>query len=115
MTDRRRTLGSYGEDVVAKWYVANGYALVARNWRSKSGEIDVIVSRGNELIICEVKTRSSRRFGSPFEAVTATKQRRIRGLALEFLSENRKYRGRQLRFDVAGVEPSGVEILEAAF
>jgi putative endonuclease len=115
MVDPRRALGSYGEDCIADWYETEGYRVVARNWRVRAGELDLVVIRGKDLVFCEVKTRSSRRFGSPFEAVTPTKQRRIRGLALQFLDDNPRYRGSRLRFDVAAVEPGSVEVMEAAF
>ncbi|MFV1989112.1 MAG: YraN family protein [Acidimicrobiales bacterium] len=115
MADPRRALGCHGEDVAAEWYETQGYSIVARNWRVRAGEIDLIALKGKALVVCEVKTRSSRRFGSPFEAVTRPKQRRIRGLALQFLDDNPKYRGAQLRFDVAAVEPGSIEVMEAAF
>ena len=66
-----------------------------------------------ELVICEVKTRTSRRYGHPVEAVTATKQARIRRLALAYVAATGA-RGR-LRFDIASVEQGEVEVWEAAF
>ena len=65
-------------------------------------------------MFCEVKTRTSRRYGNPFEAVTAAKQRRIRGLAVQWLRSN-NVRCKRLRFDVAAVEDGVVEIRRAAF
>ncbi len=90
-----------------------GYRIVARNWRTRDGELDLIVARRGELVVCEVKTRSSRRYGHPLEAVTPTKQARIRRLAMAFLAET-EARGR-LRFDIATVESGRVEVFEAAF
>lgn len=117
--DPRRALGRRGEDLVADWYEAAGYRILARNWRSREGELDLVVSRGRTVVFCEVKTRRSTRFGAPVEAVTATKQRRIRTLALQWLA-TQSSPGVDLRFDVASVLfPSEgkpvVEVLEAVF
>lgn len=114
MTRARQALGRAGEDLAAAWYEARGYTIVARNWRCREGEIDLVVRRGRTLVVCEVKTRSSTAFGAPYEAVTPAKQARLRGLALAFLKANR-VRGAQLRFDVASVLGRHVEVLEAAF
>ncbi len=89
--------------------------MVARNWRSRQGEIDLIARRGGLLVFCEVKTRASTAFGEPFEAVTRTKQMRLRRLAAEWLRSSTS-RGRyELRFDVASVRGPSVEVLEGAF
>jgi putative endonuclease len=117
--DPRRRLGSAGEDAVAAWYENAGYRVVDRNWRCREGELDLVVSRGDTLGFCEVKTRASTRFGAPVEAVTATKQRRLRMLAARWLGEHDTHR-RTLRFDVASVTraPDGklaIEVLEGAF
>jgi putative endonuclease len=119
VADRRRATGTTGEDAVAAWYRANGYEIVARNWRVREGEIDLIVRRAGEVAFCEVKTRRSNAFGAPVEAVTAKKQQRIRLLARRFLADT-EVRARGLRFDVASVMPDGtggwdVDVLEAAF
>jgi putative endonuclease len=118
VTDARRRLGSDGEDAVARWYEARGYEVVSRNWRVREGELDLVLRRGRTLVFCEVKTRRGDAFGSPFEAVTVTKQRRLRTLAMRWLSEHRVRAG-ELRFDVAAVRMRGtvgeIEVLEAAF
>ncbi len=116
MTDGRRALGAAGEDVAANWYVSNGYEIVARNWRCKDGELDLIVRSGRTYVFCEVKTRSSDRFGAPVEAVTRDKQKRIRRLAARWLQEGAPGPAKDIRFDVASVRgPRNVEILEGAF
>lgn len=115
MADARRTLGASGEDAVAAWYAAHGYRIVARNWRCGEGELDVVASRGRTLVFCEVKSRSSTAFGAPVEAVTRTKQLRIRRLAGRFLREMTTRRPADIRFDVASVLRGAVDVVEAAF
>jgi putative endonuclease len=117
--DPRRRLGIAGEDAVARWYEAAAYEVLDRNWRCRDGELDLVVRRDATLVFCEVKTRASVRFGAPFEAVTATKQRRLRTLAARWLAEH-DARRRTLRFDVASVTRTAngelvVEVLEGAF
>lgn len=118
----RRRLGERGERLAAAWYESRGYTVVARNWRCREGEIDLVVARPGELVFCEVKARSSDRFGTPAEAVTPAKQRRLRLLAARFLAGHDggagapgRGGGRQVRFDVAAVTGGRVEVIEAAF
>lgn len=116
MTRARQRLGATGEERAAYWYHRRGYEIVARNWRCREGELDLICARDDVLVVCEVKTRSSLAYGHPAEAVTAAKQRRIRGLARRWLAEtDRRPRPRAVRFDVAAVLPDRVEVIEAAF
>ena len=114
MTRASLVLGAAGEDLAAAWYQARGYAVVTRNWRCRQGELDLIVRRGRTVVFCEVKTRSSLGYGSPAEAVTVTKQRRIRGLAAAWLRQAGAG-GVEVRFDVAAVLDGTVEVIEAAF
>jgi putative endonuclease len=100
--------------MAARWYRRRGYTIIERNWRCRNGEIDLIARRGDTVVFCEVKTRSSRRFGHPAEAVTEAKQRRIRGLALIWLRQG-DHRFTNMRFDVATVEAGTVEVITAAF
>jgi putative endonuclease len=113
----RRRLGARGERRAADWYVGAGYEVVARNWRCRDGEIDLVVARPGELVFCEVKTRSSHRFGSPAEAVTQAKQARLRRLAARFLAEHGRdvRRGWSLRFDVAAITGARIDVIEGAF
>ena len=67
----------------------HGLQVVERNWRCRSGEIDVVARDGSTLVICEVKTRAGLNFGSPIEAVTTVKLARLRRLALRWLEDNR--------------------------
>jgi putative endonuclease len=111
---RLRTIGNDGEDAAAAWYAARGYEIVARNWRCRDGEIDLVARRGGVTVICEVKARSSDAFGAPVEAVTRTKQLRLRRLAAAFLAGASGSRG-EVRFDVASVLAGRVEVVESAF
>jgi putative endonuclease len=88
---------------------------VARNWRCGEGEIDLIVARGPALVFCEVKARTTAAFGVPAEAVTPTKQARIRRLAARWLREEGPGRRTQVRFDVASLLGGQLEIIEGAF
>jgi len=106
VTDPRRVLGASGERAVARWYGARGYAVVDRNWRVREGEIDLVLRRGRTLVFCEVKTRRGDAFGSPFDAVTARKQQRLRSLALQWLAAHGAGRV-PIRFDVAAVTVAG--------
>lgn len=111
---RSADLGRAGEELAAAWYLSRGYEVVARNWRCAAGELDLVCRRSHVLVVCEVKARSSERFGAPVEAVTGTKQRRLRRLAAAYLAES-DARAKTVRFDVASVTPAGVEVIESAF
>lgn len=118
MTGQNRQLGASGEDVAAQWYLDAGYQLVARNWRCRDGELDLVLTGHGAVVFSEVKTRTSDRFGIPAEAVSVTKQRRIRGLAARFLREHPGIgaagRGR-LRFDVVSILDGTISVIEGAF
>lgn len=114
MTKRRLELGAQGEALAAQWYEAHGYQVIERNWRCREGEIDLIVRQGRSVVICEVKTRRTDAFGLPAEAVTATKQRKLRVLATRWL-EVAPFRPQEIRFDVAAVLAGQLEVIERAF
>jgi putative endonuclease len=110
----RQKLGAHGERRAAKRYEEAGYAVVARNWRCNEGELDLVLRRDDLLVFAEVKTRSSDAFGVPAEAVTPTKQRRIRRLAQRYCADTGQ-RARRLRFDVVSILRGQVEIIEDCF
>ncbi|MFP5254972.1 MAG: YraN family protein [Acidimicrobiia bacterium] len=111
---RRQELGAAGEERAAAWYRAHGYEVLARNWRCREGELDLVVSRGRTVAFVEVKTRRSARFGHPVEAVTPTKQDRLRRLALAYLRATGTRAG-SLRFDVVAILGGELEVVPAAF
>jgi putative endonuclease len=88
--------------------------VLARNWRCRAGELDLVVCRGQTVVFCEVKARTSDAFGLPAEAVTRAKQARIRRLAGRWLEEA-KVRASEVRFDVAAILAGEVQVLEGAF
>ena len=114
VVDPRRALGASGEDAAARAYLRAGWSVVARNWRCREGELDLVLARDGVLAFCEVKTRTTDRYGGAAAAVTRVKQARIRRLAMRWLAESER-RAARLRFDVAVVRGDEVEIIEAAF
>jgi putative endonuclease len=114
VTQARRALGASGEAAVAEWYESRGYEVVERNWRCRAGELDLILRRNRTFVFCEVKTRTSDAFGAPVEAVSRSKQVRLRHLAARWLEEA-PMRPTEIRFDVASVLAGQIEVLEGAF
>jgi putative endonuclease len=103
MNDRSE-LGRLGEDLAAGFLTDMGWSILDRNVRfSREGELDIIATRGGVLAFVEVKTRRSRAYGLPAEAVTFPKRRRIRSMAQRYLAERRPG-VRAVRFDVIEVE-----------
>ena len=100
---------------MARWYEARGYEVLARNWRVREGELDLVLAGPAVVVFCEVKSRSGAAFGQPFEAVTAAKQARLRRLATLWLQgAGRSWPA--VRFDVASVVRGQVQsVIEAAF
>ncbi len=106
---RGRALGAFGEDRAAEYLRAQGMVVVDRNWRCDLGELDLVLRDGSVLVVCEVKTRSSERFGHPLEAVDGRKASRLRRLAARWLAEH-AVRPAEIRLDLVGVvAPPGCE------
>ncbi len=96
-------LGKSGEALVAEYLSKKGYLIIDRNWRIKGGEIDLIASSADGVIVfVEVKTRSSESFGHPLEAINSEKQARLMRLALAWLLANKKWNN-PYRIDCAAV------------
>jgi putative endonuclease len=89
--------------------------VIDRNWRVAEGEIDLVLARAGEIVICEVKSRADDRFGGGAAAVNHIKQRRLRVLAALWLAQRRPSGRVNVRFDVAAVTGVAVEVIEHAF
>src|SRR5213594_4454980 len=85
MTQARQQLGKSGEDLACRVLERRGYAILARRYRRKSGEIDIIARDGPTLVFVEVKAREGHAFGEAADAVTALKRHRITELALDYV------------------------------
>lgn len=92
-------LGICGEDAAARYFASRGCRILARRWRCKAGEIDLIVQDGEEVVFVEVKTRRPGDFGYPEEAVTRSKRDRLRRLAFAYMAG----RDGSFRIDVVSV------------
>lgn len=127
METHNQKLGRRGEDAAARWYTEAGYRILDRNWRCEHGELDLIVGAAATVVFVEVKARSSRRYGSGFDAVGWEKQRRLRRLASAWLTARRRECDNpsaateaafaaEIRFDVVDVDARGhVRVREGCF
>ena len=102
MSDSRIKVGKIGEALAIEHFKARGYEIRAQNYRTRSGEIDLIVQRGKRVVFVEVKTRRSSKFGIPQAAVTPTKQRQISKIALSYLQKH-KLLDVPCQFDVVAI------------
>lgn len=100
--ENRVVRGRKAEESALHYLESKGMRLVVRNFRTRRGEIDLIMQDGKELVFVEVRSRSSQAFGSPAETVSASKQAKIRKTALFFLQQ-RHLLETPCRFDVVGV------------
>ena len=108
MTARTKNLGNAGENFAASYLEQRGYKILARNFRVRSAEIDIIAELDSVIIFVEVKTRSSDKYGLPIEAVNFRKQQKIIEAASVFLQDE-KYLDSACRFDVVEVYSDGVK------
>jgi len=99
---KRIQLGNQGEDIAAAYLSSIGFRIITRNYRNKSGEIDIVAEDKETLVFVEVKTRRSKRFGLPEEAVTLQKQRQIVRAATWYLSHHNMLES-PVRFDIVAV------------
>ncbi|MDX2393087.1 YraN family protein [Streptomyces sp. NPDC054904] len=94
----QQALGRYGEDLAARALTRAGMTVIARNWRCRGGEVDIVARDGDALVVCEVKTRRVGNFEHPMAAVRAAKAARLRRLAERWLADH------------GGPPPGGVRI-----
>lgn len=119
MTSHRLTLGKRGEELAEQHLQRSGYKILARNYRVRFGEIDLIADHGGTLVFIEVKTRMSTSHGQPFEALTKGKRQQISRVALDYIGRH-GLDNRPARFDVVAVtfdeqRAPRVEVIENAF
>ena len=105
-TIHQATLGKLGEDAACRELRRRGYVILARGYRTRHGELDIVAREGDVLVFVEVKTRSREAFGGPLDAVTARKRMKLGRMALEYLSRSRLSKI-ACRFDVVGVAGRG--------
>lgn len=110
-----RKVGSRYEDVAAAYLTNMGYTIVEKNYRCKSGEIDLIAKFQGYLIFIEVKYRRDLKSGSPLEAVGALKQKHIRETARYYLYSHGYGEEIPCRFDVVGILGETVTLIQNAF
>lgn len=115
----RVELARRGEEQAAQYLQAQGYTILARNWRRREGEIDVVALEGETLAFVEVKTRRTRTFGAPEESIDARKQTQLARLAQRYLDENPQLAFQACRFDVVIIDsttrPAQVRLYRNAF
>ncbi|MCA1562332.1 MAG: YraN family protein [Acidobacteria bacterium] len=119
MTIARQKLGKSGEDLAVAELTRRGYAVLARRYRSRHGEIDIVALDGDTVVFVEVKARTTGEFGMASEAVTGWKQRRLTAMAVDYLARNR-LTDRPCRFDVVAITQKergapAVEVFPNAF
>ena len=107
--------GRAGEDRAARYFERLGFTVLARNWRCRAGEIDLVVADAASVVVVEVKTRRDEGFGHPFEAIDARKRARLWRLTAMWAAEHRDLmQGRRLRIDAVGLtgRDPGTALLE---
>lgn len=117
-TDPRQVLGKSGEDIACAELCRRGYEILARRYRNRLGEIDIVARHQGVTVFVEVKARAGQDFGGGAAAVTSWKQRRITQIAVDYLVRHRLH-DHPCRFDVVVVDVangrSGVEVYPHAF
>jgi putative endonuclease len=114
VTLSRQTLGRTAEDLAAAELERRGYAILARRYRTRHGEIDLIARDARTLVFVEVKARTTGEFGSGLEAVTRHKQRRLASMAAEYLARS-GLADVPCRFDVVAIDDGKVTVVANAF
>jgi putative endonuclease len=112
--DRRQT-GSLAENSACAFLESQGFTIVSRNFLRRFGELDVVARAGELLVIVEVRSRASERFGGAAASVGRAKQRRIAATSALFLQRHRDLRHCRVRFDVIVVRDGSIEWLKHAF
>ena len=112
--DRRHT-GTLAENSACAFLEAQGFSIVVRNFLRRIGELDVVARAGQLLIVAEVRTRASDRFGGAAASIGRAKQRRIAATTALLLQSHPELRECRVRFDVIVIRDGKVEWLKHAF
>jgi putative endonuclease len=108
MSRYRQDVGETGENLACRELERRGYAILARRYRRRGGELDIIARDGSTVVFVEVKARGGHEFGEAAEAVTGLKRRRMKQLAYDYLARYRLL-DCPCRFDVVSIHISGTE------
>lgn len=103
MPDLRRPKGDAGEQIAVSFLERLGYRIATRNFRVRTGEVDIVAWDGSTLVFVEVKTKAQRRFGQPEEMVTRRKQLTLERVAMAYIQRHKCERT-DIRFDVIAVQ-----------
>lgn len=111
--------GKHGEDLACGELRRRGYAILARRYRTRFGEIDIVSERAGVLVFVEVKARRTRRFGAASESIPFWKRRRLAAMALDYQAWTGRLTSR-CRFDVVAIDGFGtdrmtIRVIENAF
>ena len=106
--------GRAGEDMAAAYIEKQGGRILVRNYHVRGGEVDIIYADGDTTVYCEVKLRSSAKFGLPAEAVDSRKQKRICLAALDYASKNKSI-DEKCRFDIIAIYDGKISHIRNAF
>ena len=114
MSLRRQLVGKQAETRAVAELERRGYAVVARRYRTRHGEIDIVARDGETMVFVEVKAREGSEFGTGADAVTLRKQRRVMSMAVDYLARNRMT-NRPSRFDVVAIDGTVLTYYKGAF
>lgn len=109
MADSKQTIGDAGERCAEVYLNQKGMQLIARNYRCRYGEIDLVMRDGDCVVFVEVKRRKHARFGTPLEMVSISKQGKLRFAAEHYIATNKIPAQQAMRFDVVGILSDGIE------
>lgn len=115
MTENNRKTGAKYEEMAAGYLANQGIKILALNFRAKTGEIDIIAMDNTTLVFCEVKYRSSIKFGYPEEAVDYRKQDKIRKTAMYYMMSEHYSENTPVRFDVISILGTKIKHIKEAF
>ena len=108
MKESTHSVGMHGEEKATQFLQAEGFSIIERNWRTRSGEIDIIAQKDDVLVFVEVKTLPSGNLDTLSHELDARKQRKIIKTANFFLLKHRKYNSCRIRFDVLVIDMPGL-------